>query len=302
MSSYATEGTQQAGVPDGEPEPARTGEPAPEATATDVPDGDGPPDEAVPDEGGFDEGGFDEGGFDDTEPVGDAPYGDDSYGDASYDDASYDDIPDGGDYDTAYADGPHERPKVSKLAVVALITAIISLVPIALIAGIAALIGIRRSGRRGHGMAVSALFIAAAWVIVAGALGAVAHFTHDFTKPEKIVYHEASVFKLQEGQCIDSPNGQQVSVVTCASAHDAEVVGTFTLHGTAWPGSAAVESDASSGCATAAAAYVNPDLAISLAQTYVYPSQSDWTSGTRTVICEVRAASGQLTQSVRGSS
>jgi len=293
MSSYATEGTQQADVPDGEPEPARTGESAPETTtAAGVPDNDGSPEEAILEEDVV----FEEG------TVAEEAYSDDAdYGDGDYDEAPYDD-PYDGDYDTEFDDGPRERPKVSKLAVVALITAIIPLLPIALITGIAALIGIRRSGRRGHGMAVSALFIAAAWVILAGALGAVAHFTHDFTKPEKIVYHEASVFKLQEGQCIDTPNGQQVTAVSCASAHDAEVVGTFTLHGTAWPGSAAVESDASSGCATAAAAYVNPDLAISLAQTYVYPSQPDWASGTRTVICEVRAASGQLTQSVRGSS
>ena len=48
--------------------------------------------------------------------------------------------------------------------------------------------------------------------------------------------------------------------------------------------------------------YVNPQLAISLASTYVYPDSVAWQAGTRTVICEARATSGELTGSVTGSS
>ena len=47
---------------------------------------------------------------------------------------------------------------------------------------------------------------------------------------------------------------------------------------------------------------MNPQLAISLTSTYVYPDSVAWQAGTRTVICEVRASSGQLTGSVRGAS
>jgi hypothetical protein len=46
---------------------------------------------------------------------------------------------------------------------------------------------------------------------------------------------------------------------------------------------------------------VNPQLAISLSSTYVYPDTIAWQAGTRTVICEVRATSEELTGSVRGS-
>ena len=224
----------------------------------------------------------DDGDLDDDDPG----YGDPGYGDP--DDGAYDD------------EIPYKRPKVSKLAVVALITGILPLVPVALITGIAALIGIRRSGRRGHGMAVSALFIATAWIIVVGAVATVATLTHGFKKPVTITYKEASVFKLQEGDCINTPNGQQVTIVPCTTPHDDEVFGTLTLTGAKWPGTAAVEQQASAGCASMLAGYLNPQLAISLAQTYVYPNQTDWTAGTRTVICEVHAASGQLSQSVRG--
>jgi hypothetical protein len=215
-----------------------------------------------------------------------------------------DDGPDDpGDADPVAADeAPYGRPPVSKLAVFALVTGILPAVPVALVTGIAALVGIRRSGRRGHGMAVTALFLAVAWIIVGGAVGTVAVLTHGFKKPVKTIYHEAAVFGLRPGECIDIPNAGQPTAVSCTVPHDAEVFGTFTLPGSAWPGTAAVQQEAGAGCGTRLSAYLNPQLAISLAQTYVYPNQVDWTAGTRTVICEVRAASGQLSESVRGAS
>ena len=210
---------------------------------------------------------------------------------------------DGDDYlahDNEAYDEPYRRPKVSKLAVVALITGILPLVPVAVGTGIAALAGIRRSGRRGHGMAVSALFLAAAWVIIGGAFGTVDILTHGFHKPTKIVYHQSGVFSLRTGQCVDSPDATSPTVVPCAGPHDAEVFGTFTMPAGPWAGAAAVQQQASSQCGELLTGYLNPQLAITLSQSYVYPDQVDWNAGTRTVICEVRAASGQLTQSVRG--
>jgi hypothetical protein len=244
----------------------------------------------------------DDGDYADDEDYGDRDYRDGGYDDGEYRDGDYGD--NGRDYEDGYYDenAPHERPKVSKLAVVALITGIIPLVPIALITGIAALFGIRRSGRRGQGMAVTALFFAVGWVVLAAGVGVVAHYTHDFKKPVKVVYSEASVFKLQEGECINTANGQQVSIVSCTTPHDAEVFGTFTLPAGRWPGTSAIQQEASDGCATRLTGYINPQLAISLTQTYVYPTQGDWAAGTRTVICEVRPLSGQLSQSVRGAS
>jgi hypothetical protein len=209
--------------------------------------------------------------------------------------------------DTASEDaGPGEpaaeRPPVSKLAIVALVAGVLPLVPVAVGLGIVALVGIRRTGRRGHGMAVAALFAASAWIIVVGAVGSVAILTHGFKKPVTIKYHEASVFKVREGDCINTPNGQAVTVLPCSVPHDAEVFATFTLPGSAWPGTAAAQQTASSGCVSRLSGYLNPQLSISLTQAYVYPDKAAWDAGTRTVICEVRATSGQLTSSVRGAS
>jgi hypothetical protein len=157
-------------------------------------------------------------------------------------------------------------------------------------------------GHRRRSLLLAGAFAVAALVIVGGAIGTVGALTHGFKKPVTVRYHESAVFKLQTGDCVSAPNGQVVSVLPCSAPHQAEVFATFALPGSAWPGTAAVQAQASSGCASRLTGYLNPQLAISLAQSYVFPNKVAWTAGTRTVICEVQAASGQLTQSVRGAS
>ena len=212
------------------------------------------------------------------------------------------------DHDPARADAGYDdtdwpdRGRFSKLAILALLTSLLALIPLAIGFAIAALVGIRRSGRRGHGMAMAAFFVCAAWLIVAGAVGTVGALTHGFHKPVTITYKEAAIFKLRKGECVNLPNGQLVSVLPCSAPHEAEVFATFSLPASAWPGTAAVKQEASTGCVARLIGYINPQLAISLAQNYVFPNKVDWTAGTRTVICEVRATSGELTGSVRGAS
>jgi hypothetical protein len=144
-------------------------------------------------------------------------------------------------------------------------------------------------------------FVLLAVVIVGGAVAIVGSVTHGFKKPVKITYKKSAVFSLQTGECLD-PQGQSYSLIACDSPHVAEVFATFALTGSKWPGDTAVQAEASSGCSARLTGYVNPQLAISLASTYVYPDSVAWQAGTRTVICEVRASSGNLTGSVRGAS
>lgn len=144
-------------------------------------------------------------------------------------------------------------------------------------------------------------FVLLAAAIVGGAVAIVGSVTHGFKKPVKITYTKSPVFSLKSGDCID-PQGQSYTLISCDSPHEAEVFATFKLTGTAWPGSTAVAAAASGGCSSRLAGYLNPQLAVSLTSTYVYPDATAWQAGTRTVICEVRAASGELTGSVRGAS
>lgn len=155
--------------------------------------------------------------------------------------------------------------------------------------------------RRGHGLLLGAVFFLAAFAIIGGAFAVVGKLTHGFKKPVIVTYKRSAVFSLRTGECID-PNGQAASLVPCATAHQAEVFATFALPASKWPGKAGASAAASAGCASRLTGYLNPQLAISLATTYVYPDSVAWQAGTRTVICEVRATSGELTGSVRGAS
>jgi Septum formation len=152
--------------------------------------------------------------------------------------------------------------------------------------------------RRAVTIGLVALLVVA---IIGAAAGITAWLTHGFRNQSTVRYHPAAVFSVRAGDCINlTPNGTAVHVVPCASAHTAEVFGTFRLAGGTWPGTAAVGRKAASGCSSRLAGYLNPQLAATnLTQSYVYPGQQAWDTGERSVVCEVRATSGTLTGSVR---
>ena len=135
----------------------------------------------------------------------------------------------------------------------------------------------------------------------AAAVGALAIVTHGFRPKTVVSYQPAAVFGLRAGDCIDSsPNGLSVTRLSCASPHDAEVFATFSLAGSSWPGSAAVQQQVASGCQDKIAGYLNPALLnAGLTQEYIYPDQTAWKAGVRTAVCEVSSSIGPLTGSVR---
>ncbi len=140
--------------------------------------------------------------------------------------------------------------------------------------------------------------------LVGVAVGVLAVITHGFRPKTVITYRPAAVFGLRPGECINSAgNGLDVTILSCATPHGAEVFATFSLPEGAWPGASAVQQDAGNGCVNRFGSYLNPQLATAaLTQEYVYPNRAAWQAGERTVVCEVRAVSGQLTGSVRAQS
>jgi hypothetical protein len=139
--------------------------------------------------------------------------------------------------------------------------------------------------------------------LVGVAAGVLAVVTHGFHKKAvvTVTYRPAAVFKLRPGDCINSgPNGLAVTVLSCGTPHDAEVFATFSLPTSSWPGVATAQQEAGNGCASRLSGYLNPDLAnAGLAQEFVYPNQTAWQAGERTVVCEVSSPTGKLTGSVR---
>jgi hypothetical protein len=152
-------------------------------------------------------------------------------------------------------------------------------------------------------LAVAAIILGV-MALVGAAVGVLAVITHGFRPKTVITYRPAAVFALRPGECINSAgNGLNVTVLSCATPHDAEVFATFSLPAGTWPGASAVQQDAGNGCASRLASYLNPQLATAdLTQEYVYPNRAAWRADERTVVCEVRAVSGQLTGSVRAPS
>ena len=155
-----------------------------------------------------------------------------------------------------------------------------------------------REGRRGSWLITAVVVIVL--IAVAAAAGALAVATHGFRPKTIVTYRPAAVFALRAGDCINSSqNGLSVTILSCATPHEAEVFATFRLTGSDWPGSAAVQQQASSGCANRIAGYLNPLLLnAGLTQQYVYPNQQAWKAGVRTVVCEVSSSTGPLTGSV----
>ena len=144
-------------------------------------------------------------------------------------------------------------------------------------------------------------FILGVIALVGVAVGVLAVVTHGFRPKTVVTYRPAAVFGLRPGQCVNSGSDTlKFTVLSCARPHDAEVFAAFSLPATAWPGASAVQVDAGDGCANRFDSYIDPQLAAAgLTQEYVYPNQAAWQAGERTVVCEVRAVSGQLTGSVR---
>ena len=137
--------------------------------------------------------------------------------------------------------------------------------------------------------------------LVAVAVGVLAVVTHGFHRKTVVTYRPAAVFALQPGECLDpGASGLSFTLLACSKPHDAEVFARFALAGSSWPGSTAVQQEAGNGCADRLGGYLNPQLASAgLTQEYVYPNQSSWQAGERTVVCEVRSPTGPLTGSVR---
>jgi hypothetical protein len=155
--------------------------------------------------------------------------------------------------------------------------------------------GISRLAVAGVILVLLAVAVAAAVLVVA---------THGFRHKTVVTYRPVpAVFSLRAGDCLNSSqNGLSVTILSCATPHEAEVFATFSLTGSSWPGNAAAQQQASSGCANRIAGYLNPQLLnAGLTQQYVYPNQDAWQAGVRTVVCEVSSTSGPLTGSVRSS-
>lgn len=119
---------------------------------------------------------------------------------------------------------------------------------------------------------------------------------------------QGNVFKLKVGDCFNGAatgTVSDVSVVDCATAHDAEVYFIFDYPSapSAYPGDDTVRTTAESGCKPPFATFVGVDFDTSVyGLSYLRPTSDSWGTGDRIIQCLVTPETGatKLTGSVKG--
>jgi len=117
---------------------------------------------------------------------------------------------------------------------------------------------------------------------------------------------QSSAFDLEIGTCFNSStlasSISQVPAIACTSAHDAEIIATGDSSVTGDYDQKAIEDAAATTCGQAMESYVGLNwIDLDLTVGYLYPDETAWHNGKRTVLCYAHTADGQptLTASVQ---
>jgi Domain of unknown function (DUF4190)/Septum formation len=189
-----------------------------------------------------------------------------------------------------------------------LLTAVLSV-----ILGIAALAEIRRTGKRGKGLGIAGIALSGAWTATIIALFVVGATTGGGSPGAGTgssgstgqASHPASVnvFSLRVGTCFDNPAGNalgitSVTAIACTKAHNAQVFAEFDTTGSRFPGTAALERRADSGCnARITGNLAQSKITSTMSLHFIFPQQLAWDSGQRRINCLI-VDSQDMTSSV----
>ena len=200
---------------------------------------------------------------------------------------------------------PAASDKTNGLAIAALISAIF--VPLlGAILGFVALSQIKKTGEKGKGLAIGGIAISGLYILVcAGFIVAGIIFADNVpTNAGNPVVPRSStsagtgnqggnvkVENLRVGQCLNGIDAagatlSTLPVVACTASHEGEVVSTFNLTGSSYPGDSAIEKQAEDKCFAELDTYspsTKDDESIGIF--YLHPTRLSWGSGDRQVIC-----------------
>jgi Domain of unknown function (DUF4190)/Septum formation len=208
-----------------------------------------------------------------------------------------------------YATAEMPKTGTNGWAIASFVLGLISLSVLSIIFGIIALSKIRHVPQRGKGLAIAGICLSALWIMVA--IGLVARFslttaqrsgTGQITRSGHL-----SITELHAGDCFQNNGGNQpnagttsqITAVTCTTPHNAQVIALLPISGSAYPGEAAFQAQADSGCKAKAAADLDPALITSsMNLLWYYPDQQAWTGGQHSITCVVADSSQDLTSSL----
>lgn len=206
------------------------------------------------------------------------------------------------------------------MAIAAFVLGLVGIWIVGLPLGIVALRRSRRTFQQGRGLAIAGIVLSCGWlvlivlVIVVGITAGPPVLTPSSSAPSESASsgtssHSVDLFSLVTGDCFDNPtvtSGQTQNVTTvlqtlCSKPHNAQIFATFNVSGgiLSYPGSAKLVSIASSGCdARVKASLDGTKLTHSMTIRFLYPLQSSWLAGHRTISCIVYNPTPTLTSSL----
>jgi Septum formation/Domain of unknown function (DUF4190) len=192
------------------------------------------------------------------------------------------------------------------LAVITLVLGVIGGVGIAPLVGVIALIQIRRTGQRGRALAVIGIILGLVWTALLGVVVYVAVSGSAARDAAGTVIEQGSMLvqDVRAGDCVQHWGAVTtvgtVTVVPCARSHDAEVISTFPLQGTAFPGDQQITTQATTRCLASAGSTLTSAARARVRVAYVKPLEASWGQGDHIVACVAVSTSGPLTGSLRG--
>jgi hypothetical protein len=200
---------------------------------------------------------------------------------------------------------PGAPARTSGFAIASLVLGIIGVILLSVIFGIVALVKIRGNPQlRGRGMAIAGLILSGLWLVGIIALIAIGVTASPQRSAAGQVTRAGttSVYSLRTGDCLQNPGTRlgilTVRVVPCDQPHNTQVFAVFTVAGSGYPGTAALQRQAATGCHTRIAGSINRSLITnSMTLQYLYPESQSWADGHRSITCLV-VSSANMTSSV----
>lgn len=207
-----------------------------------------------------------------------------------------------------------------RMAVTSFVLGLLGIVGISAILGIglgiAALRRMRGTLQQGRGLAIAGIVLGSVWLVVIVALYATGTIFGTTTPGQSAASGSTGAssqgvdpFSLAAGDCFDNPavaatgvtNVSSVVQTSCTKPHNAEVFATFTVTGSSasYPGTAQLTSIATTGCNAREKTAVNTAL-VTKAMTVrlLFPLQSSWKAGHRTISCIIYSPTSNVTSSV----
>ncbi len=198
-----------------------------------------------------------------------------------------------------------EKPPLEPLAPASLAASPIS--PLGLGLGVAALRRIRRTHRRGRGLAIGGIILSS--LFLAATLLALATFALDGTfarmretpvAGDVDTTRSASPVNLDVGNCVVTlPVTGEVGEVTltpCAQEHQLQVIDRIAADGESYPGSEALFGQAQKACGNAFEELTSPvdSWPAGFTPWHLIPSEGNWDAGERNIVCFARSTSGPV--------